>query len=314
MPLQPADVQQAMVRLAGVAHHTPVFQSRWLNEQLGAELFFKAENFQRVGAFKFRGAYNAISQLSPPQKAAGVITHSSGNHAQGVALAAQLLGVKAVVVMPPNAPAVKKAATVGYGATIVLAPAEQREEVSGRLAAEQGYTLIHPYDDDQVIAGQGTAAWELFDEVGQLDFLVVPTGGGGLLSGTALAAAGQCPSCQVVGVEPTTGDDAGQSWRQNKIVALPAVPQTIADGVRTRFIGERNLAVMRQYVAEMLTATDEELLEALHLIWSRLKLVVEPTSALPLAALLNGRLPVTGRRVGIILSGGNVDLKLNLAS
>lgn len=304
----PNDVAHAMIRLRGIAHQTPVLSSRTLNEQVGAELFFKCENFQRVGAFKFRGAYNAIAQLTADQKARGVVTHSSGNHAQGVALAAALLGVPAVVVMPPDAPAVKRAATAAYGAQIVSAPAVEREKTSAALAHEHGYTLIHPYDDPQVIAGQGTAAWELFEEVGGLDVLLAPVGGGGLLSGCALAAAALAPHCQVMGVEPATGDDAGRSWRAGEIIALEHVPQTMADGARTRFIGQHNLAIMRRYVADMTVATDDEIRQALGWVQGRLKIVVEPTAALPLAALLAGRLDVRGRRVGIVLSGGNVDL------
>lgn len=301
-------VPEAMARLRGIANHTPVMSSRTLNAMTGANIFFKCENFQRVGAFKFRGAYNAICQLTAAQKAAGVVTHSSGNHAQGVALAAKLLGVKATIVMPHDAPAVKRAATAGYGATIVPATALEREKVSAQLVTEQGYTLIHPYDNNDVIAGQGTAAWELFEEVGQLDLLLVPTGGGGLLSGTALAAAVKAPACRVVGVEPEGGDDAGRSWRSGTVVTLDQVPDTIADGVRTRFIGERNLAVMRQYASDMITASEAEILEALQFLWARLKIVVEPSSALALAPILSGAYPAAGLRVGVILSGGNVNV------
>ncbi|MFQ5419793.1 MAG: pyridoxal-phosphate dependent enzyme, partial [Anaerolineae bacterium] len=260
-------------------------------------------------AFKFRGAYNAISQLSPMEKEAGVITHSSGNHAQGVALAAQLLGVKAVVVMPQDAPAIKRAATAGYGAEIIPCPAIEREAVTEELVARQGYTLIHPYDNDQIIAGQGTAAWELFDEVGNLDALFVPVGGGGLISGSALAAAVQSPHCRVIGVEPELGNDANRSWRDGRIHTLESVPTTIADGLRTRFIGRRNLTVMQKYVADMTAVSEEAILQTLEFLWTRLKIIVEPSSAVALAPLFTGQYPLVGKRVGVILSGGNVDVR-----
>lgn len=306
--VNPERVEEAMARLEGIVNRTPVMQSRTLNELTGAKIYLKCENFQRVGAFKFRGAYNAISQLPDEQKAAGVITHSSGNHAQGVALASKLLGVKATIVMPHSAPQVKVDATAGYGASIVRADAIEREKVSGNLAEEHGYTLIHPYDHADVIAGQGTAAWELFDEVGELDLLFAPVGGGGLVCGSALAAAARYPHCQVIGVEPESGDDAGRSWRSGAVVTLDYIPNTIADGVRTRFIGERNLAVMRKYVADMATASDHDILETLQFLWSRLKIVVEPSSSLALAPLFKGNYNATGLRVGVILSGGNVNV------
>lgn len=306
--LTPELVGEAMTRLRGVVNQTPVMRSRTVNDITGAQIYFKCENFQRIGAFKFRGAYNAISQLSNRQKEAGVVTHSSGNHAQGVALASKLLGVKATIVMPHNAPAVKLEATAGYGATIVRADAFEREKVSAGLVAEHGYTLIHPYDNDDVIIGQGTAAWELFEEVGDLDLLFVPVGGGGLISGTALAAARLSPNCKVVGVEPESGDDAGRSWRRGEIVSLDYVPDTIADGVRTRFIGKRNLAVMRAHVADMVTVSDAAILQAVQFLWSRMKIVVEPSSALAVAPVLTGAYPADGLRVGVILSGGNVNV------
>lgn len=306
--LSPTLIPQTAQRLQGIINKTPVMTSRTLNERVGCEVFLKCENFQRVGAFKFRGAYNAISQLSPTQKAAGVIAHSSGNHAQGLALAASLLGVKAVVVMPEDSPAIKRAATAGYGAEIVTCPAIQREQVVAELVSQHGYTLIHPYDNDHIIAGQGTAAWELFEEVGPLDVLFTPVGGGGLISGCALATAVSAPGCRVVGVEPQTGDDAGRSWRTGEIVKLDYVPDTIADGVRTRFIGQRNLDVMRQYVHDMTTASDEAILETLDFLWTHMKLLVEPTAALALAPLFTGSYPLAGKKVGIILSGGNADI------
>ncbi len=307
--LSPSVVAAAAKRLSGLANKTPVLTSRTLNERTGCEVFLKCENFQRVGAFKFRGAYNAISQLTDAQKAVGVITHSSGNHAQGVALAAKLLGVQATIVMPDNAPTIKREATVGYGAAIIPCPAIDREKVTAELISQHHYTLIHPYDNENVIAGAGTAAWELFDEVGPLDTLFVPVGGGGLISGSALAAAGQSPDCRVVGVEPALGDDANRSWRTGKIITLDHVPETMADGLRTRFIGERNLAVMRNYVADMTAVSEDAILETLQFLWTRLKIIVEPSSAVALAPLFTGQYAAAGQRVGVILSGGNVDVK-----
>lgn len=307
-PLHPNLVKAAASRLAGIVNQTPVFTSRTLNKITGYDIYLKCENFQRVGAFKFRGAYHAISQLSSDQKIAGVITHSSGNHAQGVALASQLLGVKATIVMPEDAPLNKREATAGYGAAIIPCAAIDREKVTADLIAQHGYTLVHPYDNDQIIAGAGTAAWELFDETGPLDLLFVPVGGGGLISGSALAAAGQSPGCQVVGVEPELGDDANRSWRENKIFRLDHVPNTIADGLRTRFIGERNLAVMHQYVADMTTVTEEAISETLAFLWSRMKILVEPSAAVALAPLFTGSYKPKGKRIGVILSGGNIDV------
>jgi threonine dehydratase/phosphoglycerate dehydrogenase-like enzyme len=305
--LKPTDIAAAAKRLTGIVNHTPVMTSRTLNEICGCKVYLKCENFQRVGAFKFRGAYNAVSQLTEEQKANGVVTHSSGNHAQGLALAAKLNGVKATIVMPEDSPPVKKAATAGYGAEIVTCPAVDREKVSAELVEKYGYTLIHPYDNDDIIAGQGTAAWELFEEVGELDTLFVPVGGGGLISGSALATAVKSPNCRVVGVEPAAGDDANRSWRSNQIVSLDTVPQTIADGLRTRFIGPRNLAVMQEYVHDMTTADDDAILETLEFLWTRMKIVVEPSSAAALAPLFTGQYQSNGKRVGVILSGGNVD-------
>lgn len=307
--LSPQAVLEAAARLSGVAHHTPVLTSRQLNEITGCELFLKCENFQRVGAFKFRGAYNAICQLSAAEKAAGVITHSSGNHAQGLALAAQLLGVRAVVVMPEDAPENKRRATAAYGAEIIPCAARDREAVTAQLIAEHGYTLVHPYDNHQIIAGQGTAALELFQEVGPLDALFVPVGGGGLISGSALAAQLLAPGCHVIGVEPETAADANHSWRENKVHVLSDTPATIADGLRTRFIGERNLPIMRRYVADMTTVSEEAILESLAFIWSRLKILVEPSAAVALAPLLTDQYPLPGQRVGVILSGGNINVE-----
>lgn len=306
--INPDAVAQAAKRVHGIANRTPVMTSRTLNARTGRQIHLKCENFQRVGAFKFRGAYNAISQLGDAEKAAGVVTHSSGNHAQGVALAARLLDVPATIVMPHDAPEIKRAATAGYGAHIVFCDAAEREQKSAQLVAEQGYTLIHPYDDERIIAGQGTAAWELFDEVDELDLLFVPVGGGGLISGSALATAARSPRCRVVGVEPEAAADANRSWREGVVHTLEEVPDTIADGLRTRFVGERNLAVMQRYVDDMTTVSEAEIVETLKFIWLRLKLVVEPSAAVALAPLLTNRYSGKGRRAGVILSGGNVDI------
>jgi len=307
-PLPTTIVSAAAERLAGIVNHTPVLTSRTLDQRAGCRVFLKCENFQRAGAFKFRGAYNAICHLDKTQKAAGVITHSSGNHAQGVALAARLLGVRAVIVMPENAPAIKKAATAGYGAQIITCPAFDREEVTADLIAQHGYTLIHPYDNDHIIAGQGTAALELFQEVAALDLLFVPVGGGGLISGSALAAAAQAPNCRVIGVEPEAAADANRSWRDNEIHVLNHVPDTIADGLRTRYVGQRNLPIMRRYLADMITVGEEAIFETLRFAWLHLKIVIEPSAAVALAPLLSGRYAHDNRRVAAILSGGNVDL------
>jgi threonine dehydratase len=306
--LEASAVASAARRLEGIVNHTPVLTSRTLDEMTGLAIFFKCENFQRVGAFKFRGAYNAISSLDSARLQAGVITHSSGNHAQGIALAASLLGARATIVMPRDAPAVKRQATAGYGAEIVPCEAIEREAVTAQLVEHHGYTLVHPYDDDHIIAGQGTAAWELFEEVGQLDLLFVPVGGGGLISGSALAASSLSPQCQVIGVEPEIADDARRSWLSGDIVELGQAPLTIADGLRTRFIGRRNLAIMRRYVADIVTATESEIIFALQFIWQRMKILVEPSAAVALAPILAGRYVGSGRRVGVLLSGGNVDL------
>lgn len=303
--LTPDRVASAAQRLDGIASRTPVMTSRTLDARTGCTVFLKCENFQRVGAFKFRGAYNAVSQLSAAQRARGVITHSSGNHAQGLALASQLLGVACTIVMPDNAPAVKRAATAGYGATIVQCKPIEREAVAERLSRESGATLVHPYDNSDIIAGAGTAAWELFDQVGELDYLFVPVGGGGLISGSALAAAARAPQCRVVGVEPEGAADANQSWRSGVIQVLDDVPDTIADGLRTRFIGERNLHVMGRYVDDMTTVSEGAIGRALRFVYERMKIVIEPSCAVALAPLLEQRYPARGR-VGVLISGGNV--------
>lgn len=306
--LSPETISLAAQRLAGVVNRTPVMTSRTLDDVSGCRVFVKCENFQRVGAFKFRGAYNAISRLSDRQRDLGVITHSSGNHAQGVALASHLCGARAVVVMPQDAPQIKREATAAYGAQIIPCKAEERESVTQDLIEKHGYHLIHPYDNDQIIAGQGTAAWELLEDVNTLDVLLVPVGGGGLISGSALAVAARAPGCRVIGVEPRSASDAGRSWRENRIVTLPVAPATIADGLRTRYIGQRNLRIMRRYVQDMITVTEEEIIHALRFAVQRMKIVIEPSAAVALAPLLSGRLADAGGRAGVILSGGNTDI------
>lgn len=304
------DVAAAQGRLRGHAHRTPVATSRTLDEALGARLFLKCENLQRMGAFKFRGAYNAVTQIPPGNRARGVLAYSSGNHAQAVALACRLLGVQATVVMPQDAAAAKRAATEGYGARVVpYDPArESREEISTRLQAESGATLIPPFDHPHVIAGQGTAAAELFEDAGTLDVLLVPCGGGGLLSGSALAARALSPQCRVIGVEPEAGDDATRSFHQRELQSVHH-PQTIADGARTPSLGRFTFPLVLENVDDMVTVSDTDLVEAMRFVWERMKLVVEPTGVLGLAAARTGRVPVAGRRVGVILSGGNVDLR-----
>jgi threonine dehydratase len=304
------DVADAAQRLDGVANRTPVVTSRTLDERLGARLFLKCESFQRMGAFKFRGAYNAISRLSADERRRGVITYSSGNHAQAVALASRLSGTSATVVMPADAPPAKRRATEGYGARVVsYEPArEDREEVARRLQAEGGQVLIPPFDHPHVIAGQGTAAKELFEEVGALDLLLVPCGGGGLLSGCALAARRLNPSGRIVGVEPELGDDATRSFKTGTLQTVHN-PRTIADGARTPSLGQITFPLVRANVDDMVTVSDDELLDALRFVWERMKLVVEPTGALGLAAAWAGKVEVAGKRVGVIVSGGNADLE-----
>jgi threonine dehydratase len=280
-----------------------------VNARTGAGLFFKCENLQRAGAFKFRGAYNALSRLPPDERRRGVVTFSSGNHAQAIALAGQLLDIPRVIVMPTDAPAVKRNATEGYGGEIVLYDRdhEDREAIGDRLARERGLTVIPPFDHTHIIAGAGTAAQELFDEVGALDLLLVPCGGGGLLAGSALAARGLSPHCRVIGVEPRAGDDATRSFRSKRLETT-CNPQTVADGARTPSLGTLTFPLMLEHVSDMTTVEDAALLRTMFHLWERLKLVVEPTGALGAAAALEGVVPVSGLRVGVILSGGNVDL------
>jgi threonine dehydratase len=303
------DVRAAATRLAGHAHRTPILSSRLVDEQVGAEVLFKCENFQRMGAFKFRGAYNALAQFDADQRRAGVVAYSSGNHAQAVALAARELGMPATIVMPHDAPSSKVAATRGYGGRIVPYDryTEDREEIGRSLAAEHGLTLIPPYDHPHIIAGQGTAAAELYDEVGELDALFVPLGGGGLLAGTALAAEGLSPSCAVYGVEPAAGNDGQQSFRSGAIVHIDT-PSTIADGAQTQHLGVHTFEVIRRRVTDIVTATDAELVQAMKIFASLLKIVVEPTGCLGLAAVRQRADQLRGQRVGVIVSGGNIDL------
>ncbi len=306
-----ARLEDAVQRLRGVAHRTPVATSRALDERTGAQVFLKCENLQRMGAFKFRGAYNTISRLAPDQLRRGVIAYSSGNHAQAVALVARLLGSPAVIVMPSFAPRPKLEATRGYGAEVVFYDqvGEGREALAERLAGERGLALVPPFDHPDIVAGQGTAAAELFEDAGPMDRLLVPVGGGGLISGSALAADLRCGDrCRVTGVEPEAGDDACRSFREGRIVRI-APPETIADGARTPCVGPLTFEMIRRHVDEMTSVPDAALIEAMRFVWERMKLVVEPTGVLGLAALLGGRVDARGQRVGVILSGGNVDLE-----
>ena len=302
------DVRAAAERLAGVVHRTPVLGSRTLAERAGADaVLLKCESLQRVGAFKFRGGYNTLSRLSPAERERGVLAFSSGNHAQAVALAGRLLGIATTIVMPRDAPAVKLAATRGYGAAVVEYDADEagREQVAARLQGESGAVIVPPYDHPHVIAGQGTAALELLEEAGDLDWLLVPCGGGGLLSGSALAVRALAPSCKVVGVEPERADDATRSFRSGELVTIEH-PDTIADGTRTPSLGKLTFPLVLRHVDDMVTVSEEAIAEAVRFLFERIKLVVEPSGALPVAALLSGAVEVAGR-VGVVLSGGNVD-------
>jgi len=303
------DVAAAAQRLAGVAHRTPVMTSRTANALCGGTLFFKCENLQRMGAFKFRGAYNALAQFTPEQRRAGVIAFSSGNHAQAIALSARLLGMPAAIVMPKDAPQMKIDATRGYGAEVLLYDryTENREALGAKIAEERGMTLIPPYDHPHVMAGQGTAALELIDEVGALDLLFVCVGGGGLISGCATAAKHRLPDCAVIGVEPEAGNDVQQSLERGEIVHID-VPRTIADGAQTQALGQLTFPVIEALVADIVTVSDTELIEAMRFAAARMKMVVEPTGALAMAAALQAKVPVRGLRVGVIISGGNVDI------
>ncbi len=304
-----ADVERAAARLKGVAHRTPVLTSRTANALAGASLYFKAENLQRTGAFKFRGAYNAVAALDADQRRSGVVTYSSGNHAQAIACAGGLLDVPVIVVMPHDAPAIKVAATRGYGGEVVFYDrfTGSREEIGREIAETRGLTLIPPYDHDDVLAGQGTATLELLEDTGPLDRLYICVGGGGLLAGGLLAAGKLAPDCEVIGVEPEAGNDGQQSLRKGEIVTI-AVPNTIADGAMTPYLGARTFPIIRERVHDIVTVSDTALVDAMRFFAQRMKLIVEPTGCLAAAAAFAAGDAITGKRVGVILSGGNVDL------
>lgn len=301
------DIRQASARIRPHAHWTPVVRCHTLDEITGASLFFKCENLQKVGAFKFRGACNAVLSLSEEEASRGVATHSSGNHAQALALAARMRGIHATIVMPSNAPEVKKAAVTGYGGEIVLCEPtlQAREETLAGVVARSGAVVIHPYNNYDVIAGQGTAALELLEEVPDLDAILVPVGGGGLLSGTLIASKGISPKIKVIAAEPQGADDAYRSWKAGEIIPMVG-PKTVADGLLTS-LGDKTYPVIMRLVDEIVTVTDEAILKAMKLIWERAKLVVEPSGAVPLGALLEGKVNLAGKKAGVILSGGNVD-------
>lgn len=304
-----SDVAAAAERIDGYANKTPVMTSRTVNEEFGAEVFFKCENFQRMGAFKFRGAMNALRQFSPEQRAAGVVAFSSGNHAQAIALSAKLLGIPATIVMPHDAPAAKVAATKGYGGNVVVYDryTEDREQIGRDLAEKHGLTLIPPYDHPHVLAGQGTAMKELIEEVGSLDVLFVCLGGGGLLSGSALAARHLSPDCVIYGVEPEAGNDGQQSFRKGEIVHIDT-PKTIADGAQTQHLGQYTFPLIQQNVNDILTVSDSELIASMKFMAERMKIVVEPTGCLGFAAARARKSELAGKKIGVIISGGNVDI------
>ncbi len=310
LPVSYDDVEAAAERIKGQANRTPVMTSRTVDQLSKGRVFFKCENFQRAGAFKFRGAYNAMSRLSEEEKRRGVLTYSSGNHAQAVALVGRLLEIPAAVVMPSDAPSVKVRATREYGAEVISYDRAKttREELGGKIAAERGLTLVPPYDHPHIVAGQGTAAKELFEEVGDLDVLLVCCGGGGLISGCAIAANALSPKCRVVGVEPERADDATRSFH-TKVLHTVRDPDTIADGARTPSLGKVTFPLILHYVHDMVTVSEEAIVRAMFFLWERMKLVVEPTGALAFAALLEGVVSAPGARIGVVLSGGNVDLK-----
>ena len=308
-PVTITDVKAAAVRLAGIAHRTPVLTSRTVNERTNSQVYFKCENFQRTGSFKFRGAYNALVQ-SQEHKQRGVLTYSSGNHAQALALAGKLLGIHTTIVMPDDAPIVKQEATRGYGAEVILynRATTKREELAQTLATERKLTIVPPYDHPHVVAGQGTAALELIAEVGPLDLLLVCCGGGGLLSGSAIAANALSPSCRVIGVEPERADDATRSFHTKTLHTIDN-PDTIADGVRTPSLGRITFPLVLQYVHDMVTVSEAAIVSTMLFLWERLKIVVEPTGALAASALLEGVVTAPEKKIGVIVSGGNVDLK-----
>jgi threonine dehydratase len=304
------DVVAAHKRIANIAHRTPVLTSATADDMTGGELYFKCENFQRMGAFKFRGAYNALAQFTAEQRRAGVIAYSSGNHAQAVALSARLLGFKAVILMPDDAPSVKVDATRGYGAEVIHYNryTQDREALGLQLAADRHLTLIPPYDHPHVMAGQGTAAKELFEDSGPMDVLVVPLGGGGLLSGSAVAARELNGRCRIIGVEPAAGDDGRRSFQSGTIVHIDT-PRTIADGAQTQHLGHYTFPVIQDLVDDIVTVTDAELVDAMAFFAARMKLVVEPTGCLAAAAALTGKVNLTGQKAGVLVSGGNIDVR-----
>ena len=305
------DIEAAYIRVRPVVHKTPILSSRTFDRMAGNEVLFKAENFQRVGAFKIRGAYNKISTLTNEQRTHGVVTHSSGNHAQGVALAAQLLGVSAVVVMPRNAPPTKVNATRSYGAEVVFCDdsSEDRERIAHQLEQERSYMLVPPFDDENIIAGAGTAMLEVTHDVGALDYLFCPVGGGGLISGSAVAAKHAFPSIKVIGVETEPANDCYQSFRQKKIVRIDP-PKTIADGMRTQSIGRHNFEIIMKYVDDVITVTDEQVIETMKFFFERMKIVVEPTGAVASAAIYHRVLDINQKKVCALISGGNVSREL----
>ena len=311
LPVRYEDIEAAALRIAGQAHRTPVMTSSSVNVRTGALVFFKCENLQRMGAFKFRGAFNALAKLTLQERERGVIAFSSGNHAQAVALAGRELGIATIIVMPTDAPAVKLEATRGYGAEVVLydPKTQNRESIASGIAGKRGLTLIPPFDHPDIIAGQGTAAKELIDETGPLDYLFVPCGGGGLISGSALAAAALSPGCKVIGVEPEAGDDATRSFKSGKLQTC-SNPDTIADGARTASLGQLTFPMVLSLVHDMTTVNDAALMRTMRYLMERMKIVVEPTGALGAAGLLERGRDLAGQRVGVILSGGNIDLAL----
>ena len=303
-----ANVQTAHEIVKKYAHRTPVLNSSSINKIVGGNLFFKCENFQKVGAFKFRGACNAVFSLTDEEAQKGVATHSSGNHAAALALAAKMRGIAAHIVMPNNSPEIKKKAVAGYGANITFCEPtlQAREDTLAKIVIETGATEIHPYNNFNVIAGQGTAAKELIEDFGEFDIIIAPVGGGGLLSGTALSAKYLLPNCKVLAAEPAGADDAFQSFHEKKII--PSInPKTIADGLLTS-LGERNFQIIMQNVDDIVTVSEEKIVEAMRMIWERMKIIVEPSSAVPLAAILEGKIDIHNKKTGIILSGGNLDL------
>ena len=309
LPITYSDIVAANQRIAGVVHRTPILTSTTADAVAGARVFFKCENFQRAGAFKLRGAYNALAQLSYEQKSAGVVAFSSGNHAQAVALAAKLLGIRSVIVMPSDAPTAKMAATRDYGAEVVLYDRfrQDREELAGRLAHQRGLALIPPFDHPHVMAGQGTTAKEFFEDIDRLDVLLVPLGGGGLLSGCAVAARAISPKCTVIGVEPEAGNDGERSFKTGALVHID-VPATIADGAQTQHLGKHTFPVIRELVDDVITVSDADLTATMRFLACRMKIVVEPTGCLGAAAVIQHRIDLTGKNVGVVISGGNVDM------